>query len=129
MEGQYEDAGQFLPGLEYLQQYDPLCDPGIDPTLLLPGATDMLNFFPPLPSLDGSTGETEPHSSDKELEDMRSRVDALEKEIETLKGTLDYLRTYLASMHPWMLEVTEALDKLGQAPQSATELEFPEKDI
>jgi hypothetical protein len=32
-------------------------------------------------------------------------------------------------MHPWMLEVTEALDKLGQAPQSATELEFPEKDI
>ncbi|KAH8424213.1 uncharacterized protein LDX57_001970 [Aspergillus melleus] len=123
MEGQYEDASQFLPGIEYLQQYDPLCDPDIDPTLLLSDSSDLLNYFPPLPSLDGLTGEAETHSSEKELEDMRARVDALEK------GTLDYLRTYLANMHPWMLEVTEALDKLGQAPQSATELEFPEKNI
>ena len=80
MEGQYEDASQFLPGMEYLQQYDPLCDLGLDPTLLLPDSSDFVTYFPPLPSLDGSTGETEAHSSDKELEDMRTRVDALEKE-------------------------------------------------
>jgi hypothetical protein len=83
MEGQYEDASQFLPGIEYLQQYDPLSDLGIDPTLLLPdssGSSDLLNYFPPLPSLDGSTGEAEAHSFDKELEVMRTRIDALEKE-------------------------------------------------
>jgi hypothetical protein len=79
MEGQYEDASQFLPGIEYLQQYDPLCDPDIDPTLLLSDSSDLLNYFPPLPSLDGSTGEAEAHSCEKELEDMRARVDALEK--------------------------------------------------
>jgi hypothetical protein len=31
---------------------------------------------------------------------------------------------YLASLRPWTMEVTKALDKLGEAPASATELEF-----
>ena len=37
---------------------------------------------------------------------------------------VDQLTTYLTNLRPWMMEVTEALDKLGEAPASATELEF-----
>ena len=37
---------------------------------------------------------------------------------------MDHLTTYLTNLRPWMMEVTEALDKLGEAPVSATELEF-----
>ncbi|RJE19002.1 hypothetical protein PHISCL_08664 [Aspergillus sclerotialis] len=148
MEAQYGEADQLLPGLEFLQQYDPLYDTNIDPTFLLTDSSDYsLNYIPPLPSLGDSTDHVQ--SCEKELGEMRVRIDSLEKEIVemvlvqprinpvtidegielTHSSTLNYLRTFLTSVHAWMLEVTEALDKLGQAPVSATELEFPENEV
>lgn len=36
---------------------------------------------------------------------------------------VEHLTTYLTTLKPWMTDVTEALDKLSDAPASATELE------
>jgi len=36
---------------------------------------------------------------------------------------VEHLTTYLTTLKPWMTDVTEALNKLSDAPVSATELE------
>jgi hypothetical protein len=40
---------------------------------------------------------------------------------------MERLSTYIIKLEPWLKEVTEALDKLGEMPASASQLEFNDK--
>ncbi|GAA87901.1 hypothetical protein AKAW_06015 [Aspergillus luchuensis IFO 4308] len=99
--------------------YDPTFD-----ALLLSGNLDNSTFtqFPALPSLEDSS--TYPPESTY-IQALELENQEMKTEIQSLKNdTVGSLRTYLTELQPWMLEVTDALEKLGQAPMSATDIEF-----
>ncbi|KAI9037213.1 uncharacterized protein KD926_000719 [Aspergillus affinis] len=53
-------------------------------------------------------------------ETLQSRVDDLEQELNYMRTILKQLKAYLIHLQPWMMEVTEALDKLGDGPETPT---------
>ncbi|KAJ9386293.1 hypothetical protein DTO063F5_3807 [Paecilomyces variotii] len=95
---------------------------GLDPTILMANDSGHPTFPSLSPSafLEYDVPETTPDIESETT--ARRELEVRVKDLET--DTVESLVSYLTDLRYWMVEVTEALDKLGEAPASATELQF-----
>lgn len=56
--------------------------------------------------------------------EIENRLNTIEAELASMKITLDIIQDYLTRIQPWMHDVTNALQKLGECPGGTRDLGF-----
>ncbi|KAF7594877.1 hypothetical protein BBP40_007911 [Aspergillus hancockii] len=129
-----EELEQLLHDLQSMPSETTGYDLGYDPTVFTPENCDQnaLSCFSSLPSLGESTSTTKDGvlPNEARLQEIEEQLRNSLAEIESLKRIIKQLKTYVTDLHPWTLEVTDALDKLGDVPATVAELGFTtEEDV
>ncbi|KAB8256774.1 hypothetical protein BDV32DRAFT_152929 [Aspergillus pseudonomiae] len=125
-----EEIEQLLQGLGDLPPDATGYDFALDPSVFTSNISDesSLSYFPPLPSIledSASSMNSDAGLNEARLRDVEEQLKSSQVEIESLKKTITQLKAYLCDLHPWTLEVTDALDKLGEVPSTTTEHALP----
>ncbi|KAE8399778.1 hypothetical protein BDV37DRAFT_259675 [Aspergillus pseudonomiae] len=125
-----EEIEQLLQELGGLPPDTAGYDFALDPSVLTSNIQDeaSLSYFTPLPSiLEDSTSSMNSDAglNEARLRDVEEQLKSSQAEIESLMKTMMRIKAYLSDLHPWTLEITEALDKLGEIPSTTTEHMLP----
>ncbi|KAK6810712.1 hypothetical protein RU639_013501 [Aspergillus parasiticus] len=122
-----EEIERLLQGLGDLPPDATGYDFALDPSVFTSDEAS-LSYFPPLPSIledSASSMSSDAGLNAARLRDVEEQLKRSQIEIESLKKTISQLKAYLSDLHPWTLEVTDALDKLGEVPSTTTEHALP----